>query len=75
MQDRSHQPPILGLVPVEGEGKSVDELDEECRAELLAVARRHLGALAGSTSLWLPFLAVIAAEASDGAMAQLIQVG
>jgi hypothetical protein len=66
MQDRSHrQDPMLFLVPVEGEGKSVDELSEECRADLHDVAEKHLAALSGSRSHWLPFLRVIAAEAAS----------
>jgi len=64
MQDHdSHrQQPMLFLVPIDGEAKPLEQLDEECRADLLAVAERHQAALSGSTSLWLPFLAVILDE-------------
>lgn len=65
MHDRHRQDPMLFLVSIAGEGKSVRELDEECRAALLAVAEEHLAALAGSRSRWLPFLAVIAAECGE----------
>jgi hypothetical protein len=67
MQHRSRrQDPMLFPVPIRGEGKPVPELEEECRAELFEVAARHLTALAGSTSPWLRFLAVIAEETADG---------
>jgi hypothetical protein len=62
------------LVLREGYGQSVEQLNEECRAELLEVAQRHMAALAGSRSLWLPFLAVIVAECSDDVTAALMQV-
>lgn len=66
--DRSHrhrQQPLVSLVPVPGEGRSVSDLDEECRAALLAVAERQSAALAGSTSQWLPFLGVILEECAE----------
>lgn len=66
MQDHT-QHPMLFLVPVEGEGKTVEDLEVECRADLLATAQHHLRALSGSTSRWLPFLNVIAEECAPAA--------
>ena len=74
MQESHRQQPMLFLVPVEGEGKSVQELDEECRRDLLAVAERHLKALSGSSSRWLPFLSVIASECAADERAGLVRV-
>lgn len=65
---------MLFLVPLKGEGKSVAELDEECRVALLGLAESQLQTLAGSKSRWLPFLAVIADEASDDARAAQVRV-
>lgn len=63
MQDGNHrQSPILGLVALDGEGKSVEELDDECREAFLEVAERQLDALAGSRSRWRAFAALIAEE-------------
>ena len=67
MQDPTtpRQQPMLFLVPIEGEGKSVEDLEGEAASDLLEVARRHLASLAGSTSRWLPFLDVIVEECSS----------
>jgi hypothetical protein len=63
------------LVLKEGSGQSVAELNEECREELLDIAIRHSAALAGSRSLWLPFLSVILEEcAGPAVMAELVRV-
>lgn len=63
MQDRSHrQSPLLTLIPLEGEGRSVEELELACTDDLREVVERHLAALAGSSSRWLPFLALLAEE-------------
>lgn len=76
MQQDHRQHPMLFLVPIEGEAKPLAELDEECRADLLEVAERHLEILSGSKSLWLRFLAVIADECSDSAeMAAPVRAG
>lgn len=55
--DRSHrQDPMLFLVPVAGEGMSVEELEREALEELRAVAEKHLSRLSGSDSPWLRYL-------------------
>lgn len=65
MQDRSHrQQPILGLVPLPGEGRSVAELEREALDELREVAEKHLSLLSGSDSPWLRYLASVQSNAS-----------
>lgn len=66
----------LGLVAHQGREQSVSEIEAECRRALCAVAEEYIDALQGSKSLWLSFLAVIAAECSEGVeMVALAPVG
>ena len=64
MQDRHRQDPMLFLVPVAGEGRSVEDLGEEAVAAVLRAAEEGLSALSGSDSPKLRFLRSVAASAS-----------
>lgn len=64
MQDQAHhQQPMLFLVPVSGEAKAVEELEEEVLADIAAAAERGLKSLAGSSSPCLRFLRVVLEQA------------
>lgn len=66
MQDGSHrQDPMLFLVPIEGDGQSVEDLEREALEELRAVAEKHLSRLHGSGSPWARYLASVQANATD----------
>lgn len=58
------QRPLLNLVAVDGEGKSVDELVQDALGELAAVATKHLSHLAGSGDPALRYLASVQANAT-----------
>lgn len=64
MKERHRQAPILGLVPIDGEGQPVDDLEREALEELRAVAEKHLSRLNGSGSPWLRYLASVRANAA-----------
>lgn len=66
-----HQSPLLSLVAHDGESKTIEELDEDCRRDLLDLAERHQNVLAGSRSHWLPFLGVIVQETEPAERAAL----
>jgi hypothetical protein len=55
-----YQQPMMTLV--KGEGRLTQELAQEARQELAAVAAKHFRNLAGSSDPLLPFLSVILAE-------------
>lgn len=77
MQYEGHrQQPMLFLVPVEGEGKSVEDLEVEALTELAALAEKHLSRLSGSGSPWLRYLASVRSVAdglSDAPRIELVR--
>lgn len=50
MRQDHRQDPILFLVPIQGEGKSVEELETEAVEELRELAERQLSRLPASSS-------------------------
>ena len=58
------QQPMLFLVPVEGEGKSGEDFEEEFRAKLVDLAEEYAPLLARVKSRWLSFALVIQQECS-----------
>jgi hypothetical protein len=65
MQQECHQRPLIGLVPLDGKGTPIAELEAECLADLLRVAEYHLTILAGSGSPWVDALDEIRRQACD----------
>src|ERR1044072_2189486 len=66
MQDRRHrQAPILGLVALDGEGRSTDELAEKVLAYVLRAAEAGLTSLAGSGHPRIAFLRSVQASAES----------
>lgn len=66
MQDASHrQDPILSLVPIRGEGKSVEELEREALVAILRDAEEGLTSLSGSGSTRLRFLQSVQSGAAS----------
>jgi hypothetical protein len=63
------------LVLKEGCGQSVAQLERGVQGRTPRPRHRHMAALAGSRSLWLPFLSVILEEcAGPAVMAELVRV-
>lgn len=64
MQGSHRQGPLLKLVAVEGDARSVEDLEREALAAVLRAAEEGLTSLSGSGSPKLRFLASVQASAS-----------
>jgi hypothetical protein len=60
-----HQRPLVGLVAVDGEGQSVEELEREGLEGVLRTAEAALTSLSGSGSAKLRYFASVQATAAS----------
>jgi hypothetical protein len=65
MQDNTHQAPVLRLVPVQGDGYSVSDLEREALTEVLRAAEDGLSSLSGSGSTRQQFLRSVQSGATS----------
>lgn len=65
MQDHQQQHPILSLVPIAGEGMSVEDLEIEGLAALMRVAEEAVTSLSGTDSPKLRFFRSVQASSAS----------